>query len=223
MSSSTIPRLAACASMLAPWVVAGVARPDAVVEVAVPTASSPTDVGTALAACCPAPLAGVPLPAATEAGDNRTLGTARSLLPLGPSSLDPASRASPEPEAEVFDGPPPLSISAGLGTSELAAVEPAVRLAVVAGMVVALCGRAEGRAAAMPSAAATALARRGRTALIGEVDGGAGEAGGLMAVGMVGVAAEASSFSPMMNVVGMGDVEVKDGRMCHEVGCWKEG
>lgn len=207
MSSSTIPLLAACASMLAPWVVAGVTRPEAVVDVAVPAASSPKGVGTALATCCdPAPLAGVLLPAATEAGDNGTLGTARSLLPLGLSSPGPASRASPDPEAEVFDGPPPLSSSAGLGTSELAAVEPVVRLAVVAGMVVALCGRAEGSAAAMPSAAATALARRGRTALMGEVEGGAGEAGGLMAVGMVGVAAEASSFSPMVNVVEMGDV-----------------
>lgn len=171
-----------------------------------PAASSPTGVGTALAlGCCdPAPLAGV-LPGA-EAGDSRTLGTARSLLPLGLRSPAPASRGSPGPvpEPEAFDGPPPLSISAGLGTSELAAVEPVVRLAVVAGTVDALCGRAEGSTAEMPSAAATALARRGRTALIGEVVGGAGDAGGLMAVGMVGVAAEASSLSPMVNVVGVG-------------------
>lgn len=221
MSSSIMPLLAASASMLAPW--AGVPLPDAVVDVVVPAASSPAGVGTALATCCvPDPLAGVLLPAAADAGDNRTLGTASSLLPPGRSSPVPVSCASPWPEALVFDGPPPLSISAGLGTSELAAVEPVVRLAVVAGMVDALCGRAEGRAAEMPSAAATALARRGRTALIGEVVGASGEAGGLMAVGMVGVEAEASSLSPMVNVVGWG-VDGKDGTICHEVGCWKPG
>lgn len=87
-------------------------------------------------------------------------------------------------------------------------MEPVVRLAVVAGTVDALCGLADGRTAAMPSAAATALARRGRTPLIGSVVG-SGEAGGLMAVGMVGVEveAEALSLSPiMMNVIPLGVV-----------------
>lgn len=88
-SSSTMPLLAACASMLAP-LLAGVTRPDVVVDMIMLPGSSPTSVGRALAICCdPAPLAGVLLPVAADAGDSRTLGTARSLLPPGLSSPAP--------------------------------------------------------------------------------------------------------------------------------------